>query len=311
MRANICHVLLGMGLALSFAVHAESLRLTVDHQMSEDSDDSTQHRSLLGVRLPLGAAAGTHVETAAGNWRLSEATGSTHFRIAQAELDHRASDRTGLTLSGKLLNGEEWSPVVAAARVTHAFTGPFYAELSASRDLIDTLAAISERWDIRSLSGSLDAGPFHGLLLVGGYTRQELGDDNRRDIFVARLLHEPDERERWLLEARSRWLRSDFDGVGYFSPERLVEHLFRVTRHQPLLDERWVASLAVGVGMQEVNSEGHRRIYSADLSVRGWFSDHFGLNGQLGCTNTGGLSARAARDGYRYCQARLMLMASW
>ncbi|WP_156966361.1 hypothetical protein [Algiphilus aromaticivorans] len=287
------------------------LQAESSYWLSDDSDDSTQQRVFADLSRPLADAPDTVLGAGVGHWRLSESDDHTSFRVARGRVEHAFSATTQLEASASLLDGQAWSPTLGTATLSHMPDRPFYVELSASRGLIDTLAGIDNHWDIVSVGGSLDIGPFAGFTVVGGYTQQALGDGNDRAVYVLRLIHEPAFSDRWLVQTRTRLLRADFDSVGFFAPERLDEHLLLVTYRRPVFQERWFFSIEAGGGVQTVNRGERKGIYTADLVWRGWFNDHFGLDGRGGCMNTGGLDTRAAGGGYMYCQAVVSLLWSW
>lgn len=291
--------------------HAYAVQWQVDQWFSDDTDGTTQYQTFAGATVPLGQNGDSSAGAGAGYRHISEVSGNTHFRYARGDLEHAFNERTRVFASATGLDGSDWSTVLGDARVAHTFSAPVYLELSASREIVDTLIAIVHRWDVVSTGASLDIGPFSGFTMVGAYTRQALGDDNNRDIWVARLIYELGPRQHWMVQTRSRLLRSDFDAVGYFSPRRLDEHLLLLTYRRPVLDERWYLSIEGGSGVQVANRGSSREIYQVNLVWRGWFNDHVGLESSGGCMNTGGFNARAASGGYRYCQGIVSLLWSW
>lgn len=304
-------ILLGIILLLVAQAGHTQLQLETSYRISDDSDDSTQQRFFADVSRPLAVSPDTVLGVGAGYWRLDEPGESTSFQVVRGSLEHAFSPATRLSASVSALDGDAWSPTLGSAVLSHNSEHPFYIELSASRELIDTVLGVDNRWDVTSVGGSLDVGPFSGFTLVGGYTRQSLGDGNDRSISVVRLIYEPAFSDRWLLQTRSRLLRADFDSVGFFAPERLDEHLLLLTYRRPVLDGRWYVSVEGGGGVQTVNRGDRKAIYTADLVWRGWFNDHFGLDARGGCMNTGGVDTRAAGGGYVYCQAMMSLLWSW
>lgn len=290
---------------------AQTLQAETRYWLSDDSENSRQHRVFTGMSRAPTNAPDTWIGAGAGYWHFEEAGQQTRFVVAEVSAEHAIDDRTRIIGSGSLLNGREWSPLLGEARLTRRFSGPFYAELSASRDIIDTVGAIANRWDVVSYGGSVDIGPFQGFTVVGGYTRQALGDDNDRNIYVTRLIYEPPATERWLIQLRSRLLRADFNSVGFFAPERLDEHLLLTTYRRPVLQQRWFFSIEAGGGFQQINRGSSREVYSVEAVWRGWFTDHVGLDARAGCMNTGGFDTRPAGGGYRYCQGGASLLWSW
>ena len=295
---------------LPWPASAERLRSTSDLVMSEDSDDVRQTRFTTGLMRPVGASGRHRAGAAIGYDRLSE-PGATHtFRRARLDYEGRFGARTSADLSVGLLAGEDWSPAVGSGVVRHNFAGPVYVEASAGRSYVDTIAAIEREIDIDSASLSVDLGPFAGWTLVGAHTAQSFGDGNARGVTVGRLIYDVPQWTPLLLEGRVRTLRTDFDAPEYFSPERMDEQLGIVTWRQAVLEDRWFVSLRVGGGRQTINRGPSDSIYLVEAEWRGWFSDHWGLEANAGCRNTGDFRASGADD-YRFCQGGIALLRSW
>ena len=157
-------------LALACLVAAQSgyaqLQSESSYWVSDDSDGSTQQRIFTDLSRPLADHPDTVLGAGVGYWHFSESGGDTSFRVARGRLAHAFSEATQLEASAKLLDGEAWSPTLGSVILSHEPEHPFYVELSASRGLIDTLVGVDDRWDIVSVGGSLDIGPFAGFTVA-------------------------------------------------------------------------------------------------------------------------------------------------
>lgn len=309
MRASIAAFLFGL-FALSPA-WAETLRSTTSAQVIDDSEDMRQYRYFTGLMASPRATPRQRFGAGIGYHKLEDPAGENRFRLARFDHEFEPGPDTGLYSSLSVLDGADWSPVLGGTRLTHRFSPKVYGEVSAERDYVDTVTAIENQWDLKSYSASLDYGPLGDWTLVGGYTLQDIGDGNDRDIYVARVIHDFPWWSPLVVEGRSRFLRSDFNGRGYFSPLELDEHLLRFTYRRPVLDGDWFISARLGAGIQRINSGDNENLFDMEVEWRGWFNDHWGLKTSASCRNTVELFARGAGDGYRYCQAGAAIIRSW
>ncbi len=308
MKISLALLLLMVG-AIS-PVCAETLRSTTTLQVMDDSDDVRQYRVFTGVTGRVDAQGQHRLGAGIGYHRLSDVDGRHIFRQARFDYQYQPTPATALEGSVGMLRGEDWSPLEGHLQLRHNFAAPVYMELFAERTYVDTVAAIENEIDLRSVGVSLDFGPYAGWTVVGAHTRQRMGDGNNRGISVGRLIYET-AHPSLLLEGRSRFVRSDFDGAEYFSPEKLDEHLVSVVWRQPVHGDRWYVSARAGGGQQRVNSEDSEAVFVAELQWRGWFDHHWGLEAEAMCRNTGDLNARAADGDYRFCMATVSLLRSW
>lgn len=296
---------------LPAAATAETWRATSEVRLADDSDGMEQYTVVAGARRRLDADGDRHLGAGVGRRQIADPDGRVAFDLARVEFDDAPTRDTRIEGQLETLRGNDWSPTLGSARLTHRFERPVYVEVSAARTLVDTVYAVRRRWTIDGAGLSVDLGPVHGWTLVGAYTHQDIDDGNERDITVGRLIHEPAGTDRWVLEARVRSLDSAFDATGYFSPRDLDEYLMMVTYRRPVLDERWFLSLRAGVGEQYIDDHDGESLYVLEAEWRGWFSDHWGLESRAACMNTVELNTGGSADGYRYCSARVALMRSW
>lgn len=136
-------------------------------------------------------------------------------------------------------------------------------------------------------------------------------DGNARIGGLVRLIYTPEAIPGLNFQLRARRVVSDFPGVGYFAPERLNEGTLLAQYRITLPGDQWTLTGTAGGGLQKVNSQDSTQTYQADLRVHGWFTEHFGVEGKAGCTNSGGFNTSAAGNGYRYCFGQATLIGSW
>ncbi len=290
---------------------AETLRSTTSAQIIDDSEDTRQYRYFTGVMAQTDAAPRHRFGAGVGYHHIRDDAGVSRFRLARFDHEYHPGPDTALISSVSPLRGDDWSPVMGDVRLTHRFSPIVYGELSAERNYVDTVTAIDNEWDLKSYSASVDVGPLNHWTLVGAYTFQDIGDDNERNIYVGRVIHDFPWWSPLMVEGRSRILRSQFNATGYFSPPKLDEHLLAATYRRPVLDDRWYVSARLGTGIQRVNDGSSENLFEMEVSFRGWFTDHWGLETGASCRNTVEFFARGAGDGYRYCQATAAIMRSW
>jgi hypothetical protein len=286
-------------------------RVRLDLQLSEDSDRARQQAyaaDLLGP-LPFG---GEQAQWAIGGGyrHLDDTIGRESFRRARAHASFAPTEQTRVQTRAELLDGDEWSPIIGSASLGQRFSSRWSGEVSAERELVDTVTAVRARNLVTTWAGSVDYAPTPAWTVVVGATVQDLRDANERHGRSLRLVYAPAQAD-WNLQLRLRRIDSAFRGDGYFSPERLEDALFTGAYHLPVAGDRFLLTLRAGAGLQRIDRGGDEALYLAELRGRGWFTAHYGFEARAGCSNTGGFNAGPAGDGYRFCEGVLSLIAAW
>lgn len=303
---------LALGLVACGAASAQSSRLLLETQQSYDSDDLRSHGYWLGAEQKL-ASPGRDGRwaVAAGTRRFESAQAAEDFTALRGEYLETFPARTQLHLKAQKLWGDPWSPALGSVAVTQPVGERWSAELSAERDLVDTVVAIRNQNLVDTLGASVDyrfAGDWTAVL---GGNSQRLADGNRRKGRVARLVFAPEAADWFAAQLRARRIDSEFRGAGYFSPNRLEEAQLLVRVGGGVWHDRFNVSLQAGGGRQRVDGVSGDRIYSAELRARGWLTGAAGLELLAGCSNVGDLNRVSAGSGYRYCGGTLSLIRAF
>lgn len=294
---------------------AEVGRVNLDSYATDDSDEASQYRQIVRYRLSGEQGGGVHgFSVGAGGWWFEDPAGEADFTLLDLGYELTQGDTTAELLL-RQLDGDGWQPTLGNALVTHRFNERWYGELFAERALVDSVPAIANELILESGGFSLDYRILPSLTLVGAVLVQSISDGNDREGGVFRIVYEVPGVTGLTLQTKSLRLDSDFDGVGYFSPEEREEHLLLVGYARPVLGERFVVRALAGPGRQRLeNGFGdttRNDLLYGELAFEGWFTDHFGLESRAICSNTGGPNTGVPTDDYRYCSAELSLIASW
>lgn len=306
------HLLVG---ALSFlvasAARAETGRVFAETQQSGDSDGARQHTYYTGYRTPAQGPGADLLnwEIAAGTRLLSAPAGTESFAALRTTLKGKRNGIQGELRLNPLFS-EGWTPFLGAALLS-SDSGAWHLEASAERELVDTVTAVRARNLLHTYSVSADRLLNREFTLTGLLLKQNFDDGNDRIGGLLRLAYSPESLEGFSTQLRARRVDGDFRGVGYFSPLRLEEYTLVVRYSRPVWRQRLRLTGQVSGGAQRVDNTDTNPIYSAELRLRGFLTEHVGLESQLGMANTGGLDAGAGSSGYRYNYGNLSLIYAW
>lgn len=304
-------------LALCCAAQLASAgRIVNENFLSDDSEDARQHAHYLGYQWrPAAFSEPDRLSFWYGQWLLDDPAGSAHFSALRATYETRLPARTTLNLRATALDSADWTTWSGALSVASELGERWRVEVSAERDLIDSVPAIRQRLTGKTYTASADFRAAADWTLVGALLLQDISDSNQRRGGVFRLIYSPSALPGLSLQTKSRLIESDFDGAGYFSPPELQEHLLLIGYATSFASDRWAASGLVGPGTQHFEDgfggSTNQTIFYGELKLRGWFNDHFGLESRGFCTNTGGPNTGVPNDDYRYCSALLSLIGAW
>ncbi len=299
---------LAIPLSLGAAAPAGAARPTLlaDYRFFADSDTEVHHQLTAGFRQAPFAGHPRIEVGAAGGWlRIRDASGREEFRLLTAEL-RIAEGESLLHLKGRQLLGDVWSPTLGELRLAHRLHPRLYLELFGEHGLVDTPTAIRLRYHYDLLGISADGRLAEEWTLVGAVYRQSIRDGNDRIGKIARLIYSPQRFPGYHVQLRGKRLDSDFDGIGYFSPERLEEYFLLLGGTWVSPRENWVWKAQAGPGLQRIDGRDDKGIYQAEVSVRGWITPEWGIEGSALCS-----SSSESRDSYRFCQGGVTVLHPW
>lgn len=288
------------------SVHAE---VTGGIEFSHDSDDADMYGVYLGYRYPLGRPrSGSGIGARAGHLTFKDPNGKERFRVL--EVSHVSEPMKGshLDLTGKWLSGD-WSPWLYSGNFSYRPGDRWYIELFSERGVVDSVTSIQMEYLMDTNGFSVDYGLSDEFTLVGALFAQDITDGNRRIGTVGRVVYTPRARDWLNLQVKARLVDSEFNGIGYFSPELLSEYYFLIGAARPFADDNWVVRGLIGPGLQVIDqhngSSETKPAFLVEGKLKGWFTPEFGMNGRLGYTNaqkTGG------SDRYLYGEVNLVHM---
>lgn len=286
-------------------------RVRVDVHASGDSDDARQQAYAVNLLRPMpfgGAQAQWGI--GAGYRHLDDPIGRESFTRARGQLAFAPAAHTQVDARVEALDGDDWSPTIGGISLRQRLSSRWSGEVSAERELVDTVTAVRARNLVTTWAGSVDYEASTAWTIVAAANTQDLRDGNARNARLLRVVYAPPQ-TAWNLQLRMRRIDSDFRGQGYFSPPRLEDALFTGNYHRPLSGDRYLLSLRAGAGAQRIDRGDDEALYLAEVRGRGWFNDHYGFEARATCSNSGGFNTGPAGDGYRYCEALLSLIAAW
>lgn len=278
-------------LFLSSSGQAAQYRLDGVFSFSDDTDHEKQFVYGLGSDV---------IFNRKNNDRLSLLIGQRQFRNDHDEflLGKKEETFNFLTVSGgkrfdtlrldgklSLYDSRHWSPILCTGFVAWDPSSRWHFEASAERDLVDSLAAVDRKLYVDSYGASLDFNITPAWTAVGAYAHQHITDGNDRDIEWLKIYYLPKKIDWLRLEAYGKHLTSEFTGFGYFSPTKLWESMVVAQVSRPFANDRFIWRLRGGIGLQFVNNETGKIASLLEMKVKGWFSDHWGLDVTGGFTN--------------------------
>jgi len=301
-------------LTLSLAAYAD--RVYLEGGFTRDGDEGEHYRLFSGYRYASQTPTNWELDVAGGTRHYREdlpgggSTASEAFSAARIGLKASPSRLVNTDLRLELLDGSGWNPLLAAGRLTATPNRDWYLEISAERELVDTVRAIRQQVTVDTYTASADYALTPSLTLVGALLHQDFSDGNRRLGEVARIIYTPESLPWLSLQIKGRNLDGRQPSATYFSPERLQEYLLLVGITTPFADDQWLLRLIAGPGVQIVDPfdapREEKEAYLAELQLRGWVSEHLTLEGHTGCS-----TAVTSGDSYAYCFGQLHLGYAW
>ncbi|PLX86003.1 MAG: hypothetical protein C0617_02360 [Desulfuromonas sp.] len=281
-------------------------RVTGGVEFSSDSDDADQYGVYLGYSHRFDDSAyKPEWGFRGGVLTLNDVSGSERFKVL--ELNHRSdlSENIHLDLKGKLYQGDDWSPALYAANLVYGPTRKWYAEVFAERGIVDSVTSARLEYTVDTYGVSADYNITDEFTVVGALFTQDFSDGNDRLGRVGRIVYTPRNHDWFNVQLKGRVLESDFNGIGYFSPDRLEEYFLLFGAAKAFGGDNWVIRGLAGPGIQVIDDE-NKEAYWAEARLKGWFTPEFGLDTRFGCT-----TAQATSESYRYCFGHANLIYAW
>jgi hypothetical protein len=299
-----------LGLACSLPAPGAE-RIVADGAFSADSDGLRERSADLGYVHPLpGLGKDGALGVRAGYWLLDDNSDRLEFGTFKLDGQGR-SGALEWRARVQQLASSGWSPSAGGLGLDYHAGARWTVSASGDFDLVDTVIAARRHTRFNTWVLSSDYAATRELTLVGGVIGQWFSDGNHRLGGLARVVYSPTALPGLAAQLRVRRIDSEFRGLGYFSPERLEEALALLQYGHAVFGNRFVLTAVGGGGAQRVDGRDTSALYQGELRGRGWFNDRLGLEGKIGCANTGGINVRAAAGGYRYCYGNLSLIGAF
>lgn len=295
-------------LAVAFPFGASYADLTGGVEFSRDSDDAEKVGYYTGYDHSFfgGSRAGFRV----GFQELSDNVGAERFKVLELTHSLGPADPTSLSLRLRMLKGDDWSPLLASGNVTLKPGPRWYLEISGEREIVDTVSAVRLHYLLDSYGFSADYAVSEEITLVGALFDQDISDGNKRFGGIGRIVYTPQSHDWLNLQVKTRLLKSDMDGIGYFSPETLTELFFLFGAARTFAGDNWVVRVLTGPGVQWIDEHGggkeKKPAFLMEVKLKGWFSQEFGLDGRIGYT-----TAQADNGSDRYLYGHVNLRHTW
>ncbi|UCF89067.1 MAG: hypothetical protein JSV70_02115 [bacterium] len=284
--------------------------VTGDAEFSHDSNAADLYAAAAGYRHPIGGSrSGSWIGFKAGLLILSDPLGRERFNTLELGYRSRPFEGAGLDLKTKKLWGD-WSPWLYSGNLHYRPDDRWYLEVFGERSIVDTVTSVRLEYLIDTYGLSADYKINQEFTLVGALFTQDITDGNNRFGKVGRVIYVPRGQDHMNFQLKMRMIDSDFNGTGYFSPEKLTEYYFLFQAARPFADDNWVFKALLGPGIQMI--DGHngtddtKPAFLAEGRIKGWFTQEFGMEGRLGYT-----TAQSTGGGERYIYGEMNLVHTW
>lgn len=285
--------------------------LTGGIEFSHDSDNADLYGIYTGYRHPIeNSRSRSKIGFQVGLLTLSDPIGKERFKVL--ELNHQSEPVKGayLDLKGKWLNGDDWSPLLYSGNLGYKPDDKWYIEMFGERGIVDSVTSVRLEYLIDTYGFSIDYAVTNEFTLVGAWFNQNVSDGNDRIGKIGRVVYTPRAHDWLNLQVKARIIDSSFDGIGYFSPDRLSEYFLLIGAARTFADDDWVIRGLAGPGLQKIDEHGggseKKPALLMEVKLRGWFTQEFGLDGRIGYT-----TAQKTGGSDRYLYGHVNLVRTW
>lgn len=245
------------------------------YDISHDSDSNSIHEiSLVYKKL---FRKKQYFEISIGNSLYREFDEGIRYDFIKFKGRNNFSDGFFIECGIKLLNNDDWKPIVYNISIVPKKEGLGRIEFFTERSIVDSHLAIENKYLVDTHGVSFDLEIGRELLLTGVVFYQYFNnDDNKRFGRVAQIVYSPQWLSRFYIKGRGRWIDADYNPDEYFSPLEYRRYFILFGYSLPIFNEKYSLNLEIGPSMQYVEKEKERGLdYKAD--IKGWISDSIGL----------------------------------
>ena len=307
-RTLITFLLATLMVLLVFApVNAD---LTGGMEFSNDSDDADLYGIYMGYRHPFeNSRHSSIIGFRIGRLTLTDPIGTERFKVL--ELSHQSEPVEGarLDFKGRWLNGD-WSPLLYSGNLGYGPSDKWYIEMFGEREIVDSVTSVRLEYLIDTYGFSTDYAVTSELTLVGALFSQRVSDGNDRIGKIGRIIYTPRAHDWLNLQVKARIVDSEFDGIGYFSPDTLTEYYFLIGSARSFAGDDWVIRGLAGPGLQKIDEHGgeseKKSAILMEVKLKGWFTQNFGFDGRVGYT-----TAQKTSGSDQYLYGHLNFVHTW
>lgn len=216
-----------------------------------------------------------------GSLKFDDKIGAETFNFIKFHAQTPVNDL--ITFDGRFTIHESnsWSPFVFGGSIIYMPDKKLRLEIFGDREIVDSTSAIRQKYYINTYGASVDYAFTPSLTVVGAYSAQNISDGNDRNIGILKLIYQPDAYQWFTVTLANKYLDGEFRSPFYFSPDRLLESLLIARVRTPLWNEKFLLTLRGGIGKQFVRfqdgSDTDKSAWLLEFGLKGWFSDHFGI----------------------------------
>ncbi len=274
-------------------------------EFSYDRDDARQYGIYAGYRHAFEDTP-TSLGLKAGTLTLKDPAGSERFQVLEVQNRSRPFPWARLDVRARLLDGDDWSPFLYALTASGGWRERWNYEVFGERGIVDTVPSVRLEYLIDTWGFSVDYAATDEITLVGALFTQGISDGNDRFGTIGRIVFTPGKVDWLNLQVKARVLTSEFDGTGYFSPERMSEVFVLAGVARAFAGDNWIIRGLGGPGIQRVEDHDgtgeSKTAYLLEGRLKGWFTPEFGLEASFGCT-----TAQQTGASSQYCYGGVQL----
>jgi hypothetical protein len=258
---------------------ADTFMFETEFFYARDTDKQTVKRA--GIGGTYGIDKKHMLSLLGGSLKYDDKIGAETFNFIKFHANTPVNDR--VTFDGRFTIHESnsWSPFVFGGSVIYAPNDKLRLEIFGDREIVDSPPAIRQKYYINTYGASLDYALTHSFTVVGSYSMQNISDGNDRNIGILKLIYQPAAYKWFTVILANKYLDGEFRSPFYFSPDRLLESLLIARVRKPLWNEKFLLTLRGGIGKQFVRfqdgSDTDKSAWLIEFGLKGWFSDHFGM----------------------------------
>lgn len=289
--------------------YADTIKLI--NTISDDNDGVRQRKHVLGyIKSVTSAVSKIDIGLYGGQWLIDDSIGNNWFSIIGVSGDADFGDMGKILSEVMIYDSNAWTTETFNLSYRQASFQPWYFEANLERSIVDSITSINNQIMVDTYSLSIDVPITDQFTLVGAGIYQNFTDENTKQGGLIKVIYTSENFEGLNTALVIKQLNSDTRGTGYFSPEKQQQLYVETTYATPIINEKFVVKASAGLGKEYINDDIQNDLLKLEISGRGWFDDFNGIEGRLGCNNSGDVLTNRPTSNYRYCYAGLNYLRS-